>query len=61
VTPPEEAPEAAAFLDVNEIKPGLAEANVFRGWMFASSPALSAMENPVYDLWLVGCKSEAAK
>ncbi|MDD5586695.1 MAG: DUF2155 domain-containing protein, partial [Alphaproteobacteria bacterium] len=61
VTPPEETPEAAAFIDVNEIKPGAAETNVFRGWMFASSPALSAMENPVYDLWVTGCKSEAAK
>lgn len=60
VTPPEEAPESAAFLDVSEIKPGSTEATVFRGWMFASSPALSAMEHPVYDLWVMGCKSEPA-
>ena len=55
VTPPEETPEAAAFLDVSEIKTGLTETPVFRGWMFASSPALSAMEHPVYDLWVTGC------
>jgi hypothetical protein len=61
VTPPEETPEAASFLDVSEIKPGAQEVSVFRGWMFASSPALSAMEHPVYDLWVTGCKSEAAK
>ena len=61
VTPPEETPEAAAFIDVSEIKPGAAETTVFRGWMFASSPALSAMVHPVYDLWVTGCKNEAAK
>jgi hypothetical protein len=61
VTPPEETPEAAAFLDITEIKPGETEVSVFRGWMFASSPALSAMEHPVYDLWVTGCKNDAAK
>jgi hypothetical protein len=59
-TPPEETPEAAAFLEVTEMKAGEAEAPVFRGWMFASSPALSAMEHPVYDLWVIGCKSALA-
>lgn len=60
VTPPEETPEAAAFLDVAEFKPGEADAPVFRGWMFASSPALSAMEHPVYDIWVTGCKDAGA-
>lgn len=55
-TPPEEAPESAAFMDVGELKPGQNETPVFQGWMFSSSPALSAMEHPVYDLWLIGCK-----
>lgn len=56
--PPEEPPESAAFLDVWEVKPGEPTAEVFRGWMFASSPALSAMEHPVYDLWVLDCLSE---
>lgn len=60
VTPPEETPEAAAFLEVTELKPDVQETAVFRGWMFASSPALSAMEHPIYDLWVIGCK-EAGK
>ena len=29
---------------------------VFRGWMFASSPSLNAMEHPVYDVWVIDCK-----
>jgi hypothetical protein len=59
VTPPEETPEAAAFLDISELKPDEPETVRFRGWMFASSPALSALEHPVYDLWVTGCKDAA--
>jgi hypothetical protein len=32
---------------------------VFKGWMFASSPTLHPLEHPVYDLWLVTCKTAA--
>lgn len=28
---------------------------VFSGWMLASSPALSALDNPRYDVWVLGC------
>ena len=51
--PPEETPENAAFLTVmDEDIPGKP---VFQGWMFSSNPALSAMEHPVYDIWVVDC------
>ena len=56
-TTPEETPESAAFMEMTEFKSGQTEATVFKGWMFASSPALSAMEHPVYDVWLIGCKA----
>ena len=55
--PPEEPPESAAFLDIWEERPGEPVQGVFRGWMFASSPALSAMEHPVYDVWVLDCKN----
>lgn len=55
--PPEEPPESAAFLDIWEQRPGEPVQGVFRGWMFASSPALSAMEHPVYDVWVLDCKN----
>jgi len=29
--------------------------NIFRGWMFASSPALNPLEHPVYDVWVIDC------
>jgi hypothetical protein len=53
--PPEEAPEAAAFLEVVEVEPDEKPVLRFSGWMFASSPALSALEHPVYDLVVLDC------
>jgi len=57
VSPPEAPPEASAFLEISEQRPGEEVRKVFAGWMFASSPALSALEHPVYDVWVVGCKT----
>lgn len=54
--PPEEPPESAAFVEIQERKPGEQPARVFAGWMFASSPALSALEHPVYDVWVTDCQ-----
>ncbi len=55
-TPPEEPPESAAFLEIRDSKPGEAPVALFSGWMFASSPALSALEHPVYDIWVLDCR-----
>jgi hypothetical protein len=60
--PPEEPPESAAFIDIWEVREGAAATSLYRGWMFASSPALSAMEHPVYDVWVLDCVAgEAAE
>lgn len=59
-TPPEEAPESAAFLEIWEAKPGEPRKELFTGWMFASSPALSALEHPVYDVWVLDCKTASS-
>ncbi len=58
--PPEEPPESAAFLEIVDVRPDSAAVEVFTGWMFASSPALSAMEHPVYDVWVIDCKNAAS-
>lgn len=47
--------DAFAFLvirDVREAEPR------FSGWMFASSPALSALDHPRYDVWVTSCSSD---
>jgi len=59
--PPEEPPETAAFLIIDEVRPAAAAVEakrVFSGWMFASSPAVSAMEDPIYDVTVLDCKSD---
>jgi hypothetical protein len=53
--PPEEPPENAAFLEVREARRNEAPRMVFSGWMFSSSPGLSTLEHPVYDIWVVDC------
>ena len=55
--PPEEAPETTVFLEILELKTGESPERVFGGWMFASSPALNALEHPVYDLRVIACKA----
>lgn len=57
--PPEEPPETTVFLEITDIKPGETPVRLFTGWMFASSPALSALEHPVYDVWVIDCKTSA--
>jgi hypothetical protein len=55
-TPPEERPEATAFVEIDELRPGQEQKVLFTGWMFASSPGLHAVEHAVYDVWLLDCK-----
>ncbi len=56
-SPPEDTPESAAFVEIDETRLGETRNRVFSGWMFASSPALSALEHPVYDVILLDCKA----
>ena len=60
-----EQPEAAAFLQVWEVpvtsdKEKQQSEWIFSGWMFASSPGLSAMDHPIYDVWVLDCLSDTA-
>lgn len=63
-TPPTEPPESAAFLEIRELPPasdaGGTPTDLFSGWMFASSPAVSALEHPVYDVWVIDCDEPVA-
>lgn len=60
--PPEEPPEVYAFLEIEDRRTDgfgvQAEGELmFSGWMFASNPALNALEHPVYDVWVIDCRS----
>jgi len=58
--PPEETPENAAFLEIFQNLEGGKKEKVFSGWMFASSPALSALDHAVYDVWVLRCENSKA-
>ncbi len=58
--PPDKRPENAAFLEIDQAWPGEKRVRLFSGWMFSSSPALSALEDPVYDVSVLACKAASA-
>lgn len=58
---PLDDPENASFLQVWEIKPNGKSDWIFSGWMFASSPSLSAMDHAVYDVTVLDCLDPNAK
>ena len=60
-SPPEARPENGALLDIWELKPGETPQQIFKGWMFSPTPALSALEHPVYDVTVQACKHRTVK
>ncbi|MCC3860097.1 DUF2155 domain-containing protein [Pseudemcibacter aquimaris] len=54
--PPEETPESVAFLEIVDLGHSGEANEVFKGWMFASSPAVSSLEHAVYDVWVTDCR-----
>jgi hypothetical protein len=58
--PVTEAPKTASFVAVDEIDADNSRRRIFSGWMFAESPGLNAVEHPIYDVWLTGCRDPNA-
>lgn len=56
-TPITETPETTAFLQIVDHRPDQPERKIFSGWMLASSPSLNGMEHPLYDVWVISCKT----
>ena len=56
-TPPSETPETSAFVQIDDHRPDQPEHRVFSGWMYASSPGLNGVEHPLYDVWVISCKT----
>ena len=54
--PPEEITEDFVLLTVNDMINPDNPLLIFSGWMFSSSPSLSALEHPTYDIWIKECK-----
>ena len=54
--PPDEVPDAAAFLEIADSRAAQGAAVVFRGWMFANAPGVNMLEHPVYDIRVLECR-----
>lgn len=54
-----EAQKTDGFIEVDEITLDRKIRRIFTGWMFADSPGLNAVEHPIYDIWLTGCKEKS--
>ena len=63
--PDEEIADSVANIEVLSQPQGVAGGqpaptrSVFHGWMFASSPSIHAFEHPLYDLWVIACRTNA--
>lgn len=55
--PPTETQNTTSFVEVDEITLKAEIRRIFSGWMFANSPGLNAVEHPIYDVWLIDCKT----
>ena len=59
--PDELVPDSIAYLEISIQPRGVLNASeprqIFRGWMFASAPAVNGLQHPVYDAWVVGCRA----
>ena len=55
--PPDEIPEDYVLIEVKDIFQDK-EDIVYRGWMISSSPDVTPLEHPIYDLWLLGCSND---
>ena len=58
--PPTMPPENAALIEISSVdhKGLISDEPIFKGWMFASSPALNALEHPVYDVSVLDCRKD---
>jgi hypothetical protein len=64
-TPEEPVEDSIAYLTIDSQpraeagRPTPPARQVFKGWMYASSPGLNALEHPVYDAWVISCRTAA--
>ncbi len=54
--PPESREESKAVIKITEEKNNGPLQLLFSGWMYSSSPALSCLDHPMYDVWIKECK-----
>jgi hypothetical protein len=46
--------------DRNRVKAETGERLLRKGWVIASSPSVTPIDHPIYDMWLISCEGNAA-
>ena len=57
--PADETQRTSVFVEVDQVSLHGGAKRLFTGWMFADSPALNAIDDAVYDFWLVDCRQHS--
>ena len=55
--PPDEIPEDYVLIDIKDYFEDKNQ-SIYTGWMISSSPDVTPLEHPIYDLWLLGCSND---
>ena len=55
--PPDEISEDYVLINVKDNFKDQHE-SIYKGWMISSSPEVTPLEHPIYDLWLLGCSND---
>ncbi|MBU8538606.1 DUF2155 domain-containing protein [Falsiroseomonas tokyonensis] len=55
--PPDEVPDAAAWMEISDSRAPEGTNPVFRGWMFAEAPGVNMLQHPVYDIRILECRA----
>ena len=55
--PPDEISEDYVLINVKDNFKNIYK-SIYKGWMISSSPEVTPLEHPIYDLWLLGCSND---
>ncbi len=56
--PLDQKPDSRILLEVFETKADGITTRIFFGWMISSSPSISSLEHPIYDVTALSCKNK---
>jgi hypothetical protein len=56
--PPDEVPDASAWMEITDSRAPANGAAVFRGWMIANAPGVNMLQHPVYDIRIMECRAQ---
>ena len=54
--PPDEVPDAAAWMEITDSRAPPDSPPAFHGWMFANAPGVNMLAHPVYDIRVLECR-----